>query len=559
MKSRTSCFNRTVFFKDITRFFPVWALYTIGLLLCFVIFQQLTIGSEFPSKAQDLGDYIQIFSVINCGYALVCAQLLFGDLYNSRMCNALHALPMRRETWFITHVLSGLCFFVIPNLLFTLLTLPLLGQAAFAAGYFFLGVLLPYLFFFGVAVFSVMCAGNRFALALVYGIINLLALLVGWILQSLYDPLLYGITLETGFLSVFCPLVEIASTEHFTVCRVDALGNFQFETAGFGYLFICGAVGILFGWLALLLYRRRHLESAGDFIVVKRLAPVFLILYTLCAGTLLYLFFQIFLGTQTGFLFFYIGLLIGYFTGQMLLHRTPNIFKKRVFFGAAAFALAMLLSFGITLLDPLGITRYIPAGDQVASVEISNFARYHGAVTFILTDPEEIDTIRDIHAAAIAEGETPSSSSTFTLVYHLKNGTQVKRTYEIHQGEQTETLLRPIFSTPKAIFFAELDTAEAYAEYLQTIYVERGDGYKLTGEQLVEFLQAVLLDCAEGTMVQDGTFHRGKECVYLSFELPAPLPEFGQADISYWFYIFSDSKNSYRWLQDNGYLTGTAP
>ena len=553
MKSRTSYFNRTVFLKDITRFFPVWVLYTIGLLLSLVILVEIEDTIDFHMNIRNLGVLINVFAVINCGYALVCAQLLFGDLYNSRMCNALHAMPMRRETWFVTHILSGLSFFVIPNLLFALLTLPLLGPVTYTAGYFFLGVLLPYLFFFGVAVFSVMCAGNRFAMALVYGIINTLALLVGWVLQTLYDPLLYGITIDVDSLSFFCPLVQIAATNHFPVCGLDSLGNFLFEAAGFGYLWLCAGVGILFGSLALVLYRHRQLESAGDFIVVKPLAPIFLILYTLCAGTLCYLFFQIFLGMRMEF--FYIGLLVGYFTGQMLLRRTPNIFKKKVFLGAAAFVLIMLLSFGITRLDPLGITRYVPASDQIASVEIRNFSRYYNSA-YTVTDPEEIDEIRAIHAAAIAEGDESPSNSTFTLAYHLKNGVKVTRTYEIHEDKQTETLLRPIFSSPKAIFFAELDTAQDYADYIKVIYIESGNGYKLTGKELVEFLEAVLLDCAAGTMVQDRTFHpTSTEQIYLSFEVPdTTQPDYGQVDISYWFNIFSDSEHSYRWLKESGYL-----
>jgi hypothetical protein len=57
-------------------------------------------------------------------YALVCALTLFGDLFNSRMCNAIHALPLRRESWFCTHALTGLCFSVVPNLVFALLMMP---------------------------------------------------------------------------------------------------------------------------------------------------------------------------------------------------------------------------------------------------------------------------------------------------------------------------------------------------------------------------------------------------------------------------------------------------
>lgn len=54
-------------------------------------------------------------------------MLLFGDLYNSRMCNALHAMPMRRETLFLTNVVSGLLFSMIPTAVMALLSVPLLN------------------------------------------------------------------------------------------------------------------------------------------------------------------------------------------------------------------------------------------------------------------------------------------------------------------------------------------------------------------------------------------------------------------------------------------------
>lgn len=558
MKSRTSYFNRTVFFKDITRFFPVWVLYTIGLLLTLVLLQGVSSPQNYARRARDLGDCINIFAVFNCGYAMLCAQVLFGDLYNSRMCNALHAMPMRRETWFVTHIISGLSFFVIPNVLFTLLTLTFLGNAYFVAGYFLLGVTLPFLFFFGVAVFSVMCVGNRFAMALVYGIINMLALLVGWIIQSLYQPLLYGITLDIDFLQQFSPLSEIVGTEYFPLCRTDGPGFFLFEADGFGYLWICAGVGVLFGGLALVLYRRRHLECAGDFIVVKPLAPVFLILYTLCAGTLLHLFFQLFLGTQMNF--FYIGLLIGYFTGQMLLCRTPNIFKKKVFFGAAAFALAMLLSFGITRLDPLGITRYIPAADDVESVEVYDFAQYYYGRPYKVTDSEEIDEFLSVHAAAIAEGRAEEGNlSNFTLVYRLKNGNKVARNYTIAADGQTAALLTTIFSRPKAVLYADLDSAEAYAQKMQFLYVEVLDKQmKLYGAPLVEFLEALLLDCAEGKMVQERVFHIYEgSSIYLSFIYDLPNTPEGiitEDTISRTVILYGDNTHAYRWLKNNGYL-----
>ena len=111
MKLKTSYFNSAVFRKNMTRFAPAWVLYGIFLLL--ILATMADANSQASNLASDLGNSLMPFALLNAGYALLCAQLVFGDLFNARMCNALHAMPMRRECWFLTNALSGLFFFLL--------------------------------------------------------------------------------------------------------------------------------------------------------------------------------------------------------------------------------------------------------------------------------------------------------------------------------------------------------------------------------------------------------------------------------------------------------------
>ena len=112
MTSATSFFNPRVLRKDLGRFAPVWALYTIALVL---LGQMMTSGNLEPeSYAMPVARSISSFSPVAMLYAGVCALVLFGDLYSGRMCNALHAMPMRREGWFATHSAAGILFGMIP-------------------------------------------------------------------------------------------------------------------------------------------------------------------------------------------------------------------------------------------------------------------------------------------------------------------------------------------------------------------------------------------------------------------------------------------------------------
>ena len=124
MKLRTSS-CKTAFAKDLTRFAPVWGLYLVGILLALL---PGLVGDEPATVGDTLGRSLGGFAVLNLAYAALCAQLLFGDLFRSRLCNALHALPLKRSHWFFCHVGAGFVFSLVPNTLCALVIMPLLGQ-----------------------------------------------------------------------------------------------------------------------------------------------------------------------------------------------------------------------------------------------------------------------------------------------------------------------------------------------------------------------------------------------------------------------------------------------
>ena len=101
MKSRTSSYKMTWLKKNIARFAPFWVLYILCLLLGLFVMS----GRRDPFYLiMNLSGCARIMAVVNCGYALLTAQLLFGDLYDSRMCFGIHSLPMRREELYIYNV-----------------------------------------------------------------------------------------------------------------------------------------------------------------------------------------------------------------------------------------------------------------------------------------------------------------------------------------------------------------------------------------------------------------------------------------------------------------------
>lgn len=513
MKSRTSFFSWAAFRKDITRFAPVWALYTVFLMMCLALL--ITNNTKGYNFSYTLAASISMMPIANICYALLCAQLLFGDLYNTRMCNALHAMPLRREGWFLTHVLAGICFSFFPNLLFSLLNYVFLEQFWRIAVFWLLAVMLQYLFFFGLAVFSALCVGSRFAMALVYAIVNFLSMLVCWLMDTLYLPLLYGVTLETEPFCLLCPVVQMVDSSVLSVQSINGVYHEQaisILSEGWIYLGICAGVGIILFILAVLLYRRRKLECAGDFMAIPKLSPVFLVLYSLAMGALFQVLCQIFSNGNDGFVFLSlcVGILAGFFTGQMLLKRTVRVFKPKIFLGFAVFAAVFGTSLGLTEMDPLGIESWVPETAEVSSASITS----NGYVSSCQS-PEDIENVIQIQREALRLqnlSEYNSGSVRFTLQYILKSGRTVSRSYILPAATQGGQLLRGFLSRPDCVIGMAGDDWDSFLASINKLSLESTLIYDQ--EDISSLMEAVRLDCRAGNMAQNWEFHQDSPTVY---------------------------------------------
>ncbi len=456
MKLRISCFDKTVFRKDITRFAPLWAIYLIGGLL--IMLTNLA-GKDPQPAAHDLASTIGPFSIINLIYAALCAQLLFGDLYNSRLCNALHAMPLRRETWFITHIVSGLCFSLVPHFIGTALMIPMLLQVSVVGWIWLLGMTLEFLFFFGLAVFSAFCAGNRFAMAAVYGILNFASLIAYWFVTTIYEPMLYGVTINDEIFALLSPVVQMAgSSKLVTFNHINGVAYYnswvyQGLGEGWGYLAICAGIGVVLMGLAMLLYRRRKLECAGDFMAVKAMEPIFAVVFTLCAGCVFAFVGEAFISDYL--LFLIVGLILGWFVGQMLLRRTIRVFQWKTFLKFGILALALGATLLATSLDPLGITRWVPEQGDVEKVEVYQGRRIYplSSQNLNITEPEDVRKVIDAHGDLLNyryySGD--GRSTPMTIRYTMKDGRQVTRTYTVYSKTTAWDIFKDLFDTPERI------------------------------------------------------------------------------------------------------------
>lgn len=401
-------------------------------------------------------------------FGIFFAMAMFAYLTNPRATQGFHSMPVRRETLYATNYLTGLVCMVSALVLafalagitaacFGALDLTALGTALLAA-------VLSVLFFYSFGVFCMMFTGQILAAPVFYGILNVLAAGMEWLVRTFAGNFLYGYSgysaPETfAFLSPAWELVCVLDVSN--VARVDRIlsdGTHQvirgdeYMLSGLGVLGIYAAVGIVLAVLGLLVYRRRASEATGSIVTAAWARPIFKYGVAVCAafsvGQLVYyLIFGINLtsgeyslaGTIACMLF---AGLLGYFAAEMLLEKSFRVWRKgRV--GAVVFS-AVLVCFGVAMsLDLTGFEGYVPAAEQVESVSVylsSTGDYFHGR----LSEPESVGAALAAHRALIADKDrqlayrdraTEESSNTariysFELNYTLTDGRVVRRSYK---------------------------------------------------------------------------------------------------------------------------------
>lgn len=541
-------FNGTLFWKNLTRFWPIWALYgAIWFLILPVGILNGDTGALLPlAYAYEpelpglyLVQSIRIGVFLNPLFGILSAMALFSYLFSARSCGMLHALPVRREGLFLTNYLSGLVFFLLPILAVALLTLAAQMYVSGTAGLTTLFLwawcqAMMGLFFFSLGVFCAMLTGHLLALPGFYAALNLLALGAYGLYDRLARELLFGFDASQDLQAWVKWLTPVLCYESSLGCT----GYPDYRLTGLLCVFVYSFVGLLLAGAALLLYRRRPLEAAGDVVVLRWMRPLFRWCIALFAGVYLGSFLWEILfphralaGLLLGCILFAGGL--GYFAAEMLLHKTLRVFRRSVR-GCGCFLALLALGFGALALDLGGFETRVPAPEAVASLtletsplapyddasvpgalpvsDLAGAAALHQSVVsrraqLEYAEPEFLWESATVDGAAV-EVETVSFCR-LTFHYTLKNGRTLQRFYSIpvtdallddpdSPAARLEALL-PGPAQQEQIYFSccrEGDTLTG--AYLSAPMAEDGQSFDSSASQAL--LAAVRSDLAAGRL-----------------------------------------------------------
>ncbi|MGM9584719.1 MAG: hypothetical protein ACI3V1_04175 [Faecousia sp.] len=611
MQSRTSCFNGAVFRKNMTRFAPVLALYTLLLLLIVLIGwnQAGDMNPQYTFMYQVRGIF-ELTAMGNLVYACLMAQLLFGDLYTTRMCNALHALPLRRETWFMTNVASGLTYSLLPTAVASLALAPLLLKTIFVDAWkiavrYFLAANLEFLCFFGIAVFCAMLVGSRFTMVAGYGLINFGSGILYWLVNTVYTPMLYGIITPSSLAAKLMPLEYMRTLglrfdssqcfDDFGRLLPNVRATYALE-GEWGSLWILALVGVVFAVAALVLYRRRNLECAGDAVCSRHLVPLFQILSALFVAVAADFFVTEFVGLGNNlnylvFVFLFSGLVVGWFAGKMLVERSARVFRPRNWIGLGILAVVFAATMGLTKLDVLNLENRMPAPEDVARVEFSGYQmedradvetvlkfqtlalsdRVEDAGAYVLEENGEYVPIHDSSYRYWQEGDPlprQRIADQVYLCYTLRDGRTVERSYNIWADSPAGEIAKSLLTRWDAV---NMDTAtingketealplvlDSFQEMSCSFSGKCPDELK-TRAAAESLLRAIRADCAAGNMAQGNAYHNGvfsipqtdgtiyeDQSLWLSLE---------SKNYNWSVSVYPECENTIRWLRENGMI-----
>ena len=463
MRFGTSFFNGTLYQKTVMRFWPVWALYFIFWLMVLPMrfLSEAMRRSQWDSnadltaylqqQAQDIPSMLQGLLVLSAIMGILCAMAVFSYLYSHRSACMIHALPMRRETIFGSQYLAGLSFFMVPHIIIYVrmlatevsmncldlwsLTLWFLVQSGTC------------FFFYSFGVFCAMFTGHLLALPVFYGILNGLVLVVLALIQEVCRIYLYGFAgfgtiVEEGavWLTPFIKLYTAINTSY--VQPLDQVRLFDAKV-----VIVYAVVGVLLTVAALLLYRGRHIESAGDVVSVKIVRPIFKYGFALCVGlsggmvtkAILYL------ENNVAFmLWMVIWGIVGYFVAEMLLQKSFRVLKA--WKGSVAVVIAIVL-FSVSIYqDWYGFEQWTPNPEQVERVQLTGLrgSPWDSANSEIdRDDVEGIAQMVALHQAIIHQdttGKGNQDTGWATITYIMKDGHTIRRSYDgisMYEGDLT--------------------------------------------------------------------------------------------------------------------------
>lgn len=607
MPSKKSFFNRTLFRKNLSRSWPLWGLLSIAgaMVPLYVLLElvQAPRGSLDPSPIEFAAALYQAVTIFAPGftaaYAILCAMLVWGYLYNPRSVSLFHSLPVDRTCLFVTNALSGLAMIAIPyavtGFLGCLLALcwGFLDLAAVVNT--ILAVILLAVTFFGLATLCAMLTGHIFALPALYLLVNFLSPLLESLIFTMAQQFLVGVDSAASRFTALSPIVQIYTSFTARFERFTLEGDRTAVLHGLWVVALYALAGLAMLALAWFLYQRRHSERAGDVVAFRWMRPVFrygvALLSGLTIGRLLYIFLWESLFQKGSYadvlpLFVCVALggLLGFYAASMLLEKSRRVFRGSLLGAGIVCAGAAVLCLLVSM-DVFGAERRVPEINEIKSVQLEDRGILSGPFD-PEEDPEQVEAVRAFHQALVKDRNYIRSyhpdwdhdagkavSHYIWLTYELTDGTKLTRQYDLWLTEDRvktagtyDNLLAAFYQDPEVRRCdvtvpenADINSIDVFSDYMEDgVYSVNTN--ERNPEDAKTLYAALQRDADEGNIpAKDVLRNYNSQVSTLWFQLEYRIPlnpwdgswTYGYKDV----YIHPQMKNTVDALIELGYLT----
>lgn len=412
MRSATSFFDKTLFRSQLKHTWPLWLGYTALwlFLVPVMLFSELS-AYQLGYSAADASRLLLNTGVrggifISFFFGLFFAMLSFSHLTQSRATNGFHALPVRRETIFLTAYLTGL-FCQLSTILVTFLLgaavsaplhLSFWSVTAAAMG----SAMLEAVFFYSFAALCMVMTGQILA---AYALAGLVIALIALLLYRTRKSEMTGST-------VAFPWAVPVFKYGVAFCTAVSLGQFL-------YYFLFG----------------QYRSSGNDSL----------------PGTILCM-------AAAG--------LVGYFVAEMLIKKSFRVFRTGAK-GAAIVSLALVLLGVAMSFDLTGYEKRVPDESEIESAfytfsgmtdvttdDADTIRRLTAAHQAIVKNRNEQVRIADASDADTLSQSDYDDIEPFhlRLTYYLKDGSQLSRSYSLYLRRSDLTVPSSVTARVNALY-----------------------------------------------------------------------------------------------------------
>lgn len=535
MKSKTFCFNKTIFKKNFVLFWPIW--------ICFLLIELIKgpIYLWFSFEKYRSGKLEILFGELNLTVDLILVTVasviigmaLFNYLFVPKNAYMIHALPVTRSELYWTNLVSGYTFLFLPEILVFLVSV-LLCLSHGVAEVQYLGIWLLInlgmsFFFFSVVALCAMFTGQMFALPILFVICNVLVEGVILGLSTLVNMMAYGVSenvIQESRLCILSPFMYLWNRLKMKGIfqAVDQRGSYELteiQVLGYKAVILYVIVAIFLYALAYVCYQKRDIERAGDLFTFNRFRPLFRWGIGGCLGFVIGTMIMSFIKDmkpEASILAWAILILLFsvlfFFLVEILIEKTIHVFTIRRGRECIGFSILVLLGFGGTYAYSFHEANLIPMAKDVqyAYVDMNYPVEFSG------DDIEDVlllqRMILEKHSRMedeLAEHEMENGFGHVAITYVMKDGNRISRNYRIPSGaDVSNRILNQIYewecegghflrqyveydyANLKRITEAQVEWYDSDTDFYTTRVAEGPDAEKV--------YEALLLDAAEGNI-----------------------------------------------------------